>query len=186
MTAHVWSQEGHFAMNTLISRAARCAALAVTLCALCAPVFAQSPPASATIVDLGALSGGDSYGYGVSENGNVTGIASDSMGNNHAFLYTQGHMIDLGTLGGDYSTGYGVNDRGQVVGTSAAPVSGFESAFLWQDGKLINLNKVLPPNSGWTLTEAMGITDSGYITGYGTHTGHRHAYLLQLPAGFAP
>ena len=31
----------------------------------------------------------------------------------------------------------------------------------------LDLNSLLPPNSGWTLTSATGINDAGQIVGYG-------------------
>ena len=36
-----------------------------------------------------------------------------------------------------------------------------------------------PLNTGWTVTEGRGINDSGWITGYGTHNGNQHAFLMQ-------
>jgi probable HAF family extracellular repeat protein len=41
-----------------------------------------------------------------------------------------------------------------------------------------DLNNLLPPNSGWELTQALGINDKGQIVGYGTHDGQIRAFLL--------
>jgi probable HAF family extracellular repeat protein len=41
-----------------------------------------------------------------------------------------------------------------------------------------DLNSLIPPNSGWTLSEAFGINDTGQITGTGAINGATHAFLL--------
>ena len=44
---------------------------------------------------------------------------------------------------------------------------------------MVNLNNLIAPGSGFTLVIASGISDNGYITGYGgTRTGPSHAFLL--------
>jgi probable HAF family extracellular repeat protein len=66
---------------------------------------------------------------------------------------------------------------GQVVGF-AYTASETPHAFLWQDDGMIDLNESLPPGSGWELTEARAINDSGQIVGYGIINGETHAFLL--------
>ena len=42
-----------------------------------------------------------------------------------------------------------------------------------------DLNNLIPSNSGWTLTYASGINDSGQICGTGTNpSGQIHAFIL--------
>lgn len=51
-------------------------------------------------------------------------------------------VIDLGTLGGSYSYGYGLNNAGVVAGGAATPsqIGGVsQTAFLWDDGHILNL-----------------------------------------------
>jgi probable HAF family extracellular repeat protein len=103
----------------------------------------------------------------------------------HAFLYTGGVMTDLGTLpGGTDSIAQGINSQGQVVGTADPGAGGIGGAFLWtaQSG-MVELNTVLPANSGWILTDATGINDSGQITGIGSHNGGfpQRGFILTLP-----
>jgi hypothetical protein len=43
---------------------------------------------------------------------------------------------------------------------------------------MIDLNSLLDSGSGWVLTSANGINDSGQITGTGIFQGQTHAYLL--------
>jgi probable HAF family extracellular repeat protein len=98
----------------------------------------------------------------------------------HAFLYSGGALQDLGALGsGYYSQGYGVNKFGQVVGISSTNSNGSYTAFLYSSSTgMVDLNTLISPTSGWVLGDAQAISDTGYITGYGTIDGQEHAYLL--------
>jgi hypothetical protein len=79
---------------------------------------------------------------------------------------------DLGELGGGYSYAYGVSGRGEAVGTSDS------RAFYWYQGRLVDLSRRIPLNSGWVLSNATAINDKGQITGLGTFQGWPHAFLL--------
>jgi hypothetical protein len=46
---------------------------------------------------------------------------------------------------------------------------------------MTDLQSILPPGSGWTLTTANALNDTGQIVGQGQVAGHVHAYLLTLP-----
>ncbi len=145
----------------------------------------------AGITDLGGLGviGGhySSWGQAINASGQVCGNSANSSGTPHAFITGpngQG-MTDLDNLGTNGSFAVGMNSQGKVVGLYYAqdgthePYSGVETAFIAQVGSgLINLNNQIPANSGWTLTEAYGINDSGQISGVGTINGQSHAFLL--------
>jgi probable HAF family extracellular repeat protein len=61
------------------------------------------------------------------------------------------------------SRAYGLNARGQVVGGSSDCHS-FLHAFLWEKhGPMLDLNKLIPPDSGLVLTNAFNINDRGEI-----------------------
>jgi probable HAF family extracellular repeat protein len=81
---------------------------------------------------------------------------------------------NLGTLlGQTWSTAFAVNNAGQVVGWS-----GF-IAFVWtQDRGMQDLNKLIPSDSGWSLSVANSINVRGQITGQGTINGEQHGFLL--------
>ena len=52
-------------------------------------------------------------------------------------------------------------------------------AFVSTNGaKMQDLNKLIPPRTGWVLLEANGINDAGQIVGDGTIHGQTHAFLL--------
>jgi hypothetical protein len=86
-----------------------------------------------------------------------------------------GPLTDLGTLGGGTSLGDAVNAPGLVVGTSGA------HAVLDSGGPMLDLNIRIAPGSGVTLVQALGISDTGDITGSGlAPDGSQHAFLLTL------
>ena len=133
------------------------------------------------MTDLGTLGGMNSLAYRVSDSGTVAGSSETGAGDTrHAFLWQGGQMRDLGTLPGTSdSVAYDVNAAGDAVGSSAPALdSPGKRAFLWHDGRLLDLNTLLPPGSGWTLTEARAVNDKGQIAGVGTFGGHVRAFLL--------
>src|SRR5437870_537917 len=72
-----------------------------------------------------------------------------------------------------------MNDLGQVVGNAKLSYLGTDlRAFLYEDGSTIDLNTVLPRDSGWTLGAATGINDNGQIVGNGYYHNQIHAFLL--------
>ena len=147
-----------------------------------------------TPVDLGSLAAGTTFNTGASMNdlGQVVGGANTA-GNKtiHTFLWTKERgMRDLGTLGIDVASipgGMGgVNNKGQVVGQScdANPLTAQTPphcrAYLWQAGKMLDLNSLVPADSPLYLNIGFGINDAGEIAGYGTEkgTGDTHGFLL--------
>jgi probable HAF family extracellular repeat protein len=76
----------------------------------------------------------------------------------------------------------GINDSGVVVGNAATASNGIRAFVYSQANGEQDLNKLLVSDgsqTGWTLKYATGITDSGYIDGYGTVAGGAtHAFLL--------
>ncbi len=97
----------------------------------------------------------------------------------HGVIWRNGSIVDLGSLGdeGAPSTALDINNLGQVVGNSSD--DDHLRAFLWEDGKIINLNKLIPPDSGWTLLVASRINDKGEIIGRGYFHRTIHAFMLQ-------
>jgi probable HAF family extracellular repeat protein len=126
-----------------------------------------------TVTDLGNLGGmGWNTPMAINQRGDIVGfsdLAGDVSGgvltaNFHAFIWTKatGRMTDLGVLPGDsLSEALDINDEGQVVGLS---IPSFH-AFIYENGKMQDLNSMIPTNSPLLLIEGGGINDRGEITG---------------------
>ncbi len=133
--------------------------------------------AEGVMEDLGTLGGCASMAYGLNDLDQVVGYARTEGGLDRAFLWDrQAGMTDLGTLGG-YSVAYAADNDGRVVGESATAGRGVH-AFLWRDGRMLDLNDLLPADSGWELVRALGINDAGEIVGEGLFQGTKRAFLL--------
>ena len=85
-------------------------------------------------------------------------------------------LPDLFPNANSFSDAFGMNSSGQIVGNSGG------QAALWKDGKVTNLNTVIPANSGWTLDSATAINDQGWIVGTGSilDAGGTHAGVAFL------
>lgn len=153
------------------------------------------------MTDLGTLPGyRNSGGAAINDQGQVIGFASDADAEGvtrcQAFLWQRGTMRGLGTLPGyrdSYATA--LNSRGQIVGgastltpflsfLNARPSSGgpppgaSDRPILSENGRMTDLNALLPAHSGWVLEKARGINDRGQIVGTGKHDGKTRAFVL--------
>jgi len=71
-----------------------------------------------------------------------------------------------------------INDQGKVVGYSELK-DGSMRAFLWQDGKMMDLNKMLDNQCGCQLEMATGINNKGQIVGCAKcNSSEERAFLL--------
>jgi probable HAF family extracellular repeat protein len=124
------------------------------------------------VIDIGGLGGvAWNTAMALDNAGVVVGFADttgDQSGvpNFRAFIWTKEEGIkDLGTLPGDIlSEALDINDRGQVVGISIGASA--TRAFIWQNGKMTNLQTLMPPGYANLLESAQAINDQGQITGY--------------------
>ena len=94
-------------------------------------------------------------------------------------------ITNLGTLPGDcYSEAFAINSSGQAVGQSYSCDTGITRSVLWQDGKVFDLNTLIPPTSDLQLDNTFAISDRGEIAGFGLPSGCSldtqcgHAFLL--------
>ena len=141
-----------------------------------------------TMKDLGTIGGnaaGNSRAVDINDKGQIAGTSTvgADLSVMHAFLYMNGSFQDLGTLAGyPFSYARGLNGNGHVVGFAAATEDRFtgdqKRAFLYRDGRLLDLNDAIAPGSAWTLLQANAINDSGAIVGTGKINGETRAFLL--------
>jgi len=124
--------------------------------------FAQSYKVTA----IPTLGGPTGQAFGINASGQVSGFSAVTSSSAHASIYANGKLTDLGTLGGEYSA---TVKGGQTLNYHAFVVTG---------GKLQDLNRLIPANSGWVLQEATGINDAGQIVGYGTFRKQLRGFLL--------
>jgi probable HAF family extracellular repeat protein len=146
---------------------------------------------------------------GINDHGQVIGWSyrtttnvppSDPLGpEGRAFLYEKAEdgtatVLPLNPLDGGpdrtpdlYSRARDIDESGRVVGWSrGARVDDAKqfSAVLWEDGKVTDLNELIPAESRWKLTDPYAINESGQIVGTGYHynedgtKGQLQAFLL--------
>jgi probable HAF family extracellular repeat protein len=114
----------------------------------------------------------------INNSGVIVGSCDLASGTSHGVIWRNGSVEDLGALhdADSPSTALDINSLGQVVGTSG---DDRPRAFLWEKGKMINLNKLIAPDSGWTLLVASRINENGEIIGRGYFHRTIHAFMLQ-------
>jgi probable HAF family extracellular repeat protein len=144
-------------------------------------VFGKGVP---TPTDLGAAR---AVG-GMSPDGSRVVGDNVQAGREHATLWQGRGAIDLGSLGGglietDQSHGYRVNDSGQVVGVTDTKSYRYVP-FLWQNGKMTDLNQLVTMPAGYELTGSSDINDASQIAGTErTATGNVVPVLLTPKTG---
>ena len=127
------------------------------------------------MTDLGTLGGAITTAQWMNEAGHVVGKSDVTAictacpaGNqkqlHRPFLWRDGRMTDLGVLDGDTAgAAYSVNERDQVVGVTGGctRVNSDDScrarvynAFLWERGSMVDLQTLLLPGSGITLSNS--------------------------------
>jgi probable HAF family extracellular repeat protein len=132
------------------------------------------------LIDFGGLGGNAVEVIGLNDHGEFVGKADLPGSQTHdAFLGKNGALRDLGTQDGDpCSVAISINSKEQIVGGSS-DCSNFLHAFLWENGRMTDLNVFVPSSSTLTLTQATFIDDRGEITAEGVlPNGDQRAVLL--------
>jgi probable HAF family extracellular repeat protein len=148
------------------------------------------------IIDLGTLGGPGAYATGISKNAAIVGSAETSelrasdrtnVGYYYDYfmIYGYGWYISGNSPAGPQNSGGGAGFAGGGNGRSARTRAAGDlrshyvaHAFVYADGTMFDLNKLLPANSDWELTQAHAINARGQIAGIGTWHGQVHGYLL--------
>lgn len=140
------------------------------------------------MIDLGTLPGyNGSTAYDINDAGQAVGASSNNITQQErATLWSNGQVTDLGTLGGNKTAAVDINNKGQVVGFgNTTGNGGLAHGFIWEDGKMANINSLIAADSGWFLQQISGINDRGQLVGQGINsaTGRQHGFLLNPICG---
>ena len=126
--------------------------------------------------------------FAINDNGVIAGAVYFSSGAPaHAARFSNGVWTDLGAIpGAGSSTAKAINIAGQIVGTAIfaqtqyhPPKPGKHVPFISTTSGLVDLNTLIPAGTGFILTDAVGINDSGQILCDANNAGgNEHAVLL--------
>ena len=111
-----------------------------------------------------------------------------------ACLWENGTVRDLGALE-NFSSAVDINERGQTIGVSTRKRVRLDwrawrtpkriirretlnRAVLFEDGKALDLNRLIPRRSGWTLEKSTALNDRGQIVGTGQFRGQERGFVL--------
>ncbi len=102
--------------------------------------------------------------FAINEYGQAVGRLTLSADRGSAFLWDEQGTRLLDTPGQSASYAYAVNNLSQVVGMTKFGSPSY-NAFLWENGVMVNLNDVIPSDSGVVLISATAnsINDAGSI-----------------------
>ena len=78
-----------------------------------------------------------------------------------SYFYDKGVATDLGQLGDARVFAHALNNAGLVIGTTGA-----REGFLWQDGVMYDLNKLVTGLDGWSIQDAIAINENNQIAAY--------------------
>jgi len=131
-----------------------------------------------TILDNGGNY--DTHAMAINDLGQIVGDTQIELFADHYAVFwnsPDSGLEYMGSLGSGYGAAYAINNFGQAVGSSAG------RAFIWtSDDGMRDLNNLIDPNLGITLTWATDIADSGSIVAWGLDSlGREHSYLLTPP-----
>ncbi|MFM9871914.1 MAG: PEP-CTERM sorting domain-containing protein [Fimbriimonadaceae bacterium] len=121
-----------------------------------------------------------SNAFDINQAGWVVGEARKQNGFTDAFVFNLelGMQIIPGADPSQSAQFNAINDNGMAVGAMNQNTASLASIWTSQYG-LADLNTLIDPNSGWTLTSAEDVNNSGWIVGQGTFNGVLSTYLAR-------
>ena len=143
------------------------------------PVVWDISGATPTVTELPTLG---NWGRIVDVNRHRLAIGSSisaATGYMHLASWQDGAIRDHGHLPGMDCFGESVNEFGDIVGWARTNSTPPYTAIVKLTGSaIVDLNDLLPPQSGWSAVRAHGINDAGYIVGSGVFGGYYEPFLL--------
>ena len=141
------------------------------------------------LTDLGTLGGNIATGVAINEGGDVVGFATLRPNDLifHATLWSKGRILDLGALApGGCSLATSVNSQLQVVGLNSSTCDlgddpSFRAVISEHGGPMVDLNTLIPVNSGVELRNAPIINNRGQIVAVAFFPDGNHAPVLLVP-----
>jgi probable HAF family extracellular repeat protein len=133
--------------------------------------------------DLGTLGGSSGTAMWINETGEVVGGAWTKRDRAfHAVLWKNGKPHDLGVLTGfKHSLAYSINSKGQIVGCVTNDFNnGCAQGFLWENGHMYDLNKLVPRGSK-VLSMPLNINDRGEIATWQVSEVYNARAVLLIP-----
>src|SRR5207247_8336922 len=103
--------------------------------------------------------------------GVIGGWVVDEFFDSQAVIWQNGNVRPLPSADLAESEVLGINNRGQAVGDALDVDSDEFVGVLWNGAQAIELNDLLPPNSGCEFLAPQAINDQGVIVGYGFKDG---------------
>ncbi|HYM75114.1 MAG TPA: hypothetical protein VE377_03980 [Candidatus Dormibacteraeota bacterium] len=144
---------------------------------------AAEQEAALTVLDLGPFDNNRNDILAINDCGQAAGVSLNARtGRIEAFLEEKGKRSPLGTLGGSFSIARDINNRGEIVGGSLTAGDDSFHGFLYRNHRLLDLNTMLEPGTGWELVQALAINNRGEILGIGARDGHDRIVLLRPKA----
>lgn len=141
------------------------------------------------LTDLGTLGGSHALAIAINNTGDVVGFQTlpTDDATAHATLWTRGRIFDLGALApGGCSIASSVNSRLQVVGINSSDCDfnddpSLRAVISEGGGPAIDLNTLIPADSGVELRNASIINERGEIVAVGVYPDGNHGPVLLIP-----
>jgi probable HAF family extracellular repeat protein len=120
----------------------------------------------------------------INDSGVVVGGPINQLGQTFIYGSKSGKTSFIGTLGSFGSEAFGINSQGQVVGSLAPTIDALSldstslQAFIYKDGRMLDLNKLIASVDGLFLSRAVAINDRGQIAVFASLNGLPQAVLL--------
>jgi probable HAF family extracellular repeat protein len=121
----------------------------------------------------------------INAEGTSAGFAELEGATHAVLLHPTNGWTDLDTLDSVYSVAYGLNATNQAVGLFVASHEDEDRAFLYSQGRMVDLNERVESEEPWLLIEARAINDAGQVVGYGLRNERERAFLLTPKPGDA-